>query len=102
MIREICFNPVIDKMYFIENFIEGNIYRKLSSEEYAGGKGINIAKALTTYGIPNCCYVTVAGKNGKTHRVRSGVHPRVEPLVRYQDCFSDHLQRFREQSGVLR
>ena len=66
MIREICFNPVIDKMYFIENFIEGNIYRKLSSEEYAGGKGINIAKALTTYGIPNCCYVTVAGKNGKT------------------------------------
>ena len=50
MIREICFNPVIDKMYFIENFIEGNIYRKLSSEEYAGGKGINIAKALTTYG----------------------------------------------------
>lgn len=66
MIREICFNPVIDKMYFIDNFVEGNIYRKLSGEEYAGGKSINIAKALTSYGIRNCCYVMVAGKNGQT------------------------------------
>ncbi|MEG1806025.1 MAG: 1-phosphofructokinase family hexose kinase, partial [Clostridia bacterium] len=65
MIRAVCLNPVIDKMYFVDDFTAGKLFRDVQTFEFVGGKGINIAKALSKFEATQCCYAILAGARGK-------------------------------------
>jgi tagatose 6-phosphate kinase len=65
MIRSICLNPVIDRVYFIDNFKAGHLYRDNRPAVYPGGKGINVAKVLALLGEECTIYGYIAGSFGK-------------------------------------
>ena len=65
MIRCICLNPVIDKVYFINNFTAGRLYRDNCPAVYAGGKGVNVAKVLALLGETCAIYGFIGGDSGK-------------------------------------
>lgn len=65
MIRSICFNPVIDRMYFIDGFCEGHKFREIKPQICVGGKGVNIARVAALLSEP-CVLYAFAGGYGKT------------------------------------
>jgi tagatose 6-phosphate kinase len=79
MIRSICLNPVIDRMYFINHFQAGNLYRENQPAVYSGGKGVNVAKVLAALGETCAIYGFIAGNPGKnleTDLVSRGIESR--------------------------
>ena len=65
MIRILCLNPTIDRMYYIEGFNAGNQYHGNCPDTFPGGKGINIARVLSCYNIKSVVYAFVGGATGK-------------------------------------
>ncbi len=65
MIRAICLNPNIDRSYYIGNFVPGVKFRNLVPDIAAGGKGVNVAKAVSCLGGDVVLYCFLGGRNGK-------------------------------------
>lgn len=64
MIRIICLNPVIDRMYYIDNFKAASKFYEIEPEIYVGGKGVNIARILSIMGTECELYTVLGGNNG--------------------------------------
>ncbi len=64
-ILTVTFNPCIDKTITIDGFDYGGLNRAHSVREDVGGKGINVAKVLSSFGAPCTAYTMVAGQNGE-------------------------------------
>lgn len=65
MIRVLCLNPAIDKMYHINGFIAGKQYHQITPQMYPGGKGINVARVIHYLGGNPMLYCFLAGYNGE-------------------------------------
>lgn len=65
MIRAICLNPVIDRMYYIGNFSAGRQYKEQPPSLFVGGKGVNIARVAALLGEPCALYGFVGGASGR-------------------------------------
>ncbi len=50
MITVLSLSPAVDKIYVIDNFEAGSLYRVGNSLQSAGGKGINVARVLSLLG----------------------------------------------------
>ena len=61
----VTLNPAIDKSVIVENFRPGSGYRCREVHECAGGKGINVSRALKLLNVPNLALVFVAGHSGE-------------------------------------
>lgn len=64
MIRAICLNPVIDRMYYIDGFAAGRQYKEQVPSRFVGGKGVNIARVAALLGEQCTLYGFVGGANG--------------------------------------
>ncbi len=62
----VTMNPAIDKIVTVEDFAIGQTNRIKSIRLDPGGKGINVSKALQSYGVGQVATGILAGKNGKT------------------------------------
>ena len=56
MIVTVTLNAAIDRTITVPNFQRGQRHRASNGLPLAGGKGINIARALKTLGVPVVCY----------------------------------------------
>jgi len=65
MILTVTLNPAIDRTVHIEDFKEGKLNRVKSARIDPGGKGINVSKALSTYGVEQKATGMLAGMNGR-------------------------------------
>jgi 1-phosphofructokinase len=65
MIATITLNPAIDKSVTVRRFEIGRTNRGEVTRLDAGGKGINVARALKGLGSPVCALGLVAGNNGR-------------------------------------
>ena len=65
MIRSICLNPVIDRVYFINQFKAGQLYRDNRPAICIGGKGVNVAKVLARLGETCTVYGFIGGSSGE-------------------------------------
>jgi 1-phosphofructokinase len=65
MIATVTLNPAIDKSVTVRRFELGKTNRGEVSRMDAGGKGINVAKALKRLGSPVCALGFMAGNNGR-------------------------------------
>ncbi|WRS26366.1 hexose kinase [Oscillospiraceae bacterium MB08-C2-2] len=65
MIRSICLNPVIDRMYYIDDFIAGKLHKGIAPLAYPGGKGVNIARVVSLLGEPCALYGFLGGLGGQ-------------------------------------
>ena len=50
MILTVTANPAIDKVYFVDEFIMGNVYRPKNMTATAGGKGLNVSRVASILG----------------------------------------------------
>ncbi len=50
MITALSLSPAVDRIYMIENFTPGSLYRVGNCLQSAGGKGINVSRVLKTLG----------------------------------------------------
>lgn len=65
MIRALCLNPAIDRIYRIDSFESGRQYRDNIPQLSVGGKGINVARACALLGEPVAVYGFIGGVNGR-------------------------------------
>lgn len=65
MITVLCANAGIDKTYEVPNFATGGYYHPSSASTVAGGKGINVARALTVLQEVNTILGFAGGNNGR-------------------------------------
>lgn len=65
MIRVICLNPVVDRMYYIGDFSPGRQYKEIAPQLFAGGKGVNTARVISQLGERCCLYGFLGGANGR-------------------------------------
>lgn len=50
MLTTVALNPALDKIYFVDEFEAGKMYRVREKIESAGGKGVNVARVAKTLG----------------------------------------------------
>jgi 1-phosphofructokinase len=65
MIVTVTLNPAIDKSLAVPRFEVGKTNRGEVTRTDAGGKGINVAKAVKQFGAEVCALGFVAGSNGR-------------------------------------
>jgi 1-phosphofructokinase len=65
MIATVTLNPAIDKSVVVRGFEIGKTNRGEVDRVDAGGKGINVARALQRWGSEVCALGLVAGSNGR-------------------------------------
>jgi 1-phosphofructokinase len=66
VIATVTLNPAVDKTMSIPGFAIGRTNRATIEQVDAGGKGINVAKALQQFGCPVTALGFLAGNNGRT------------------------------------
>jgi tagatose 6-phosphate kinase len=72
-------NPVIDRVYFINQFKAGQLYRDNRPAICTGGKGINVAKVLAQLGEACTVYGFIGGSSGervKTEIILLGIQQK--------------------------
>lgn len=95
MILCVTANPAIDRTFLIPGFTPGRIYRPDTLIIAAGGKGINVARALRVLGSDSLCAGFLAGHNGKLlaelaeHEGLQGVWTWIEGETRICTIFAD-------------
>lgn len=65
MILTVTLNPAIDRTVDVEELKEGKLNRAKASRTDPGGKGINVSKALCSYGVEQRATGILAGINGR-------------------------------------
>src|SRR5690242_12176178 len=64
MIVTVTLNAAVDRTLTVPNFQRGQRHRASAGVTLAGGKGINVARALKTLGIPVVATGLVGGQTG--------------------------------------
>ena len=64
MIVTVTLNAAIDRTLLVPNFQLGHRHRASTSLSSAGGKGINVARALKRLGVPVVCSGLSGGRTG--------------------------------------
>jgi 1-phosphofructokinase len=65
MIITVTMNPAVDKTVSVKNFVYGGLNRINNIEYDAGGKGINVSKAIASLGGKSVAIGFMGGNNGK-------------------------------------
>ena len=65
MITTLTPNPSIDRTMLVENLLLGEVNRAVSSRIDPGGKGVNVARALTRNGHPARAVLPLGGPDGE-------------------------------------
>lgn len=64
MVYTVTFNPSLDYVVNLDNFIQGKVNRTKSEKINVGGKGINVSIVLNNLGVENTALGFVAGFTG--------------------------------------
>lgn len=64
MILTVTANPAVDVAYFVESFNMGEVHRPLKTVTTAGGKGLNVARVVSTLGEDVVAMGFIGGANG--------------------------------------
>ncbi|MBR5535822.1 MAG: 1-phosphofructokinase [Clostridia bacterium] len=65
MILTVTANPAVDRVYFVTDFVMGEVRRPLSMKYTAGGKGLNVARVSKIMGAQVGAMGFVGGYNGE-------------------------------------
>ncbi|MFU0825619.1 1-phosphofructokinase [Clostridium sp.] len=65
MIYTVTFNPSVDYIVEVENFVPGIINRVKEDHKYPGGKGINVSRVLNNLGVKSKALGFIGGFTGE-------------------------------------
>jgi 1-phosphofructokinase len=80
MIVTVTPNPSIDRTLRIPSIVRGGLIRALSATAEAGGKGINVSRALTTQGHATLAVVPLSESSASVMRALLGGAAPIEPV----------------------
>ncbi len=84
MIVTVTLNPSLDRTLEVDRLVRGSVLRTSSPTLEAGGKGVNVTRALSANGIPSLAVLPVGGGEGAELSARlqsSGVPARLVPVA---------------------
>ena len=64
MIVTLTPNPSVDRALDVEHLEVGEVNRAIATHEHAGGKGINVSRALVRHGVPSLAVLPTGGPDG--------------------------------------
>lgn len=64
MVQTVTLNPALDRTLWVENIRPDDTNRIVREDRYAGGKGIDVSRVLTTLGIESKALGFVGGFTG--------------------------------------
>jgi 1-phosphofructokinase len=64
MIVTLTPNPSVDRALDVESLAVGEVNRAVAAHEHAGGKGINVSRALVRAGVPSTAVLPAGGADG--------------------------------------
>ncbi|WP_245566565.1 MULTISPECIES: 1-phosphofructokinase [Thermocrispum] len=64
-ILTVTLNPSVDRTVEVPSLKRGGLVRAIGGHVEAGGKGINVTRALAAHRIPSCAVVAVGGAEGR-------------------------------------
>ena len=64
MVYTVTFNCALDYVLSVPSYVTGATNRAAQEQIFAGGKGINVSRVLTDFGVPNTATGFVAGFTG--------------------------------------
>jgi tagatose 6-phosphate kinase len=65
MVTTVTLNPMLDKTIYVDQLGVGEITRATKREMSPGGKGINVARQLTRFGVPSIATGFMGGQTGQ-------------------------------------
>jgi tagatose 6-phosphate kinase len=65
MVTTVTLNPMLDKTIYVDRLRVGEITRATRREMSPGGKGINVARQLTRFGVPSIATGFMGGETGQ-------------------------------------
>jgi 1-phosphofructokinase family hexose kinase len=65
MVTTVTLNPMLDKTIYVDRLRVGEITRATRREMSPGGKGINVARQLTRFGVPSIATGFIGGEIGQ-------------------------------------
>ncbi|KYH28223.1 MULTISPECIES: 1-phosphofructokinase [Clostridium] len=65
MIYTVTFNPSVDYIVEVENFVSGTVNRVKEDHKYPGGKGINVSRVLNNLGVKSKALGFIGGFTGE-------------------------------------
>jgi tagatose 6-phosphate kinase len=65
MVTTVTLNPMLDKTIYVDRLRVGEISRATKREMSPGGKGINVARQLTRFGVPSVATGFMGGETGQ-------------------------------------
>ncbi len=68
MIATLTLNPAVDRAVYLKNLKVDAVNRADGSVTHAGGKGINVSRALTALGVPTRAFGLAGGRTGEQLR----------------------------------
>lgn len=84
MIITVTLNPSLDRTLEVEHLTRGAVLRTSAPTLQAGGKGVNVTRALTANGIPSIAVLPVGGSEGSELTAlleRAEVSTRLVPVA---------------------
>lgn len=84
MIVTVTLNPSLDRTLEVESLVRGSVLRTSSPTLDAGGKGVNVTRALAANGIPSVAVLPVGGSEGAELSAlleSAGVTSRLVPVA---------------------
>lgn len=96
MITTVTMNAALDKAYFMENtIVNGTVMRVARCHTTAGGKGLNVARAIAIYGADVQATGLVGGFNGQY------LEPGFEVSSEEEQAFMDKFPEIIKESDVI-
>lgn len=65
MITTVTLNPAVDMFFEVDSLVPGTLHRVREMVQQPGGKGINVAKALLSFGVPSVSTGFLGGSHGR-------------------------------------
>lgn len=98
MITTLSLSPTVDKIYYIDDFKAGGLFRTADTVKSAGGKGINVSRVAALLGEKPCCLGFKAGHTGgwlESELVKLGVKTEFIPVEGESRTNSNIIDRAR-------
>jgi 1-phosphofructokinase family hexose kinase len=64
MVITITLNPLVDKTFYLDKLVPGNIHRVTAGKDIVGGKGINVSRLVRNLGDKTLALTFIGGNTG--------------------------------------
>src|SRR5690606_22042511 len=77
MILTVTPNPSVDRTLEIDTYVRGAVIRIHNAMAHAGGKGVNVSRALRNHGVQTVAVLPVGGAEGAQLTALPGEHGKI-------------------------